>query len=91
MEGFAEIVSDLISGTAVEKNDLELSRLRALPPDEQLEVGVVLHEAIQQESLSPGLRQERLMRVRTIEQALVYLSSSESDEYSIDYLEQDHM
>jgi hypothetical protein len=91
MDGFAEVVSDLISGTAVEKNELELAKLRALPPDKQLEVGIILHESNQQESLPPGLRQERLMRVMTIEQALVYLISSEANEYSTDYLEQGHM
>jgi len=49
MEKFA----DLISGTAVEKDEVELARLKKLPPREQLEIGFILREAMLQEDISP--------------------------------------
>jgi hypothetical protein len=73
MEGFAEVVRDLISGTAVEKNELELARLRALPPDEQLEVGIVLREAMLRRKFSPDRRQNRLVSVKNVEDARNFL------------------
>jgi hypothetical protein len=90
-EEFAEVLADLIRGTAVEEDALEVAKLRKLSPDEQLEVSIVLWEAMQQKNCSPELRQESLARVRTIEQALGYLNSSESDRCSTDSLEQDQV
>ncbi len=78
MEGFAEVFAYLISGTAVENDEVELTRLRKLPPKEQLEVGIVLREAMLQEKISPDLRQARLAEVRNVEDARSFLNRGES-------------
>jgi hypothetical protein len=82
VEEVAELLAELLRGTVVENNELELNWLRKLSPKEQLEVGIVLREAMQQGKISPELRQERLGRVRTVEEALSYLNSSESNRCS---------
>lgn len=77
MEGFTEVIENLLRGTAVEKNELELARLRKLSPKEQLEVGIVFREAMLQEKISSELRKERLARVRNVEEARSFLYRSE--------------
>jgi hypothetical protein len=79
VRGFEEAVADLINGTTIGNDEVELAQLRELPPQRQLEVGIVLREAMQQRKISPEHRKERLMQVRTVEEALSYLNSSESD------------
>jgi hypothetical protein len=86
MEEVAELLAELLRGTGVENNELELNRLSKLSPKEQLEVGLVLREAMQQGKMSPEHRQAKLMRVRTVEEALSYLNSSESDKCSTRYV-----
>ena len=81
MEEDAEVLAHLISGTAVEKDEVELARLRKLAPKEQLEVGIVLREARLQEKLSPELRQERLAGVRNVQDARSFLNCSKSGEF----------
>jgi hypothetical protein len=66
-------VEELLSGTAVQDDELELARLRKLPLDEQLEIGIVLREARRQEKLPPELRQERLARVSNVKDARSFL------------------
>jgi hypothetical protein len=79
VRGFEEAVADLINGTTIGNDEVELAQLRELPPQRQLEVGIVLREAMQQRKISLEHRKERLMQVRTVEEALSYLNSSESD------------
>lgn len=81
MEKFVEVFADLISGTSVEKDEVELARLRKLPPKEQLEIGFVLREAMLQEKTSPDLRQARLAGVRNVEDARRFLDCDESGEF----------
>jgi hypothetical protein len=45
---------ELIRGTAIENNEAELTRLRKLPPREQLEVGMVMYAAMNQKSFLAG-------------------------------------
>ena len=77
MEDFTQVITHLLSGTAVEKNALELARLRKLPPNEQLEVGIVLREAMLQEEIPPERRQERLVKIRNVEDARRFLYCSQ--------------
>lgn len=74
MEEFAEVLAHLISGTAVENNAVAMAQLRKLPPKEQLEVGIVLREAMLQEKISPDLRQAGLIGVRNVEDARSFLN-----------------
>ncbi len=70
MRGFEKPVADLIRGTAMEDNEVEQARLRKLPLEEQLEVGIVLYEAMLQEKrpngVRNGVRDGRLAGVRSI-------------------------
>jgi hypothetical protein len=67
---------ELIRGTAIENNEAELTRLRKLPPREQLEVGMVMYEAMHQEKASSRLRNEKLAEVRSVVAAQRFLDSS---------------
>ncbi len=71
------IVTDLIRGTPMENDERELTRLRELPPKEQVEVGIVLRTAMMQEE-SPKAQNERLARVRSVEDARRFLSEGPS-------------
>lgn len=46
MEELAKSVTELIRGTAIENNELELAKLKRLPLEEQVEVGIVLRSAM---------------------------------------------
>ncbi len=79
MEGFEVVVADLLRGTAIENNKDELVRLRKLLPEEQLEVAVVLHEAMVQEKRSDnGGGNARLAEVRSVADARRFLDQSRS-------------
>jgi hypothetical protein len=60
MEGFEGAVEDLLRGTAIENDEDELARLRRLPLEKQLEVGLILHEAMLQKKHLNGFRNGRL-------------------------------
>ena len=77
MSGFDKSVADLISGTAIEGDESELARLRKLPFEEQLEVGIVLHEAMLQKKHSDtGGSNARLAGVRSVADARRFLDQS---------------
>ena len=78
MEGFEEVVADLLRGTAIENNEDELVRLRKLPPEEQLEVGLVLHETILQKKHPNRYRNERLAGIRSVADAQRFLDQGQS-------------
>jgi hypothetical protein len=67
---------ELIRGTAIENNEAELARLRKLPQKEQLEVGMVMYAAMNQEKLPSRLRDEKLAKVRSVVDAQRFLDSS---------------
>ncbi len=73
-----EIVADLIRGTSMENDERELTRLRELPPKEQVEVSIVLRTAMMQGEESPKVQNERLARVRSVEDARRFLSEGPS-------------
>ncbi len=49
MRELAKSVADLIRGTAIVNNEFELAKLRQLPPEDQIEFGIVLRAAMFQE------------------------------------------
>jgi outer membrane protein TolC len=78
MRDIERAITVLIRDTAVENDEAELARLRNLPPEEQLEVGMVLHEAMRQATTVPnGYVNERLLRVRSVAAAQQYLLAPE--------------
>ena len=76
MRGFEKPVADLIRGTVIEDDEVEVALLRKLPLEEQLEVGFVLHEAMLQEKRPNGVRNERLVGVRSVADARRFLDQS---------------
>jgi hypothetical protein len=76
VRGFDKPVADLIRSTAIEGDEVELARLRQLPLKEQLEVGIVLHEAMLQEKRSEEVGNERLAGVRSVADARRFLDQS---------------
>jgi hypothetical protein len=76
VEGFERAVADLLRGTAIENNADELVRLRKLPPEEQLEVGFVLHEAMLQRKHPNRSKDERLAGVSSVADARRFLDQS---------------
>ena len=78
MEGFEGAVADLLRGTAIENNADELVRLRKLPPEEQLEVGIVLHEAMLQKKHPNGFKDRRIAGVRSVADARWFLDQGRS-------------
>ena len=72
------IVADLIRGIPMENDERELTRLRELPPKEQVEVGIVLRTAMMQGEESPKVQNERLAGVRSVEEARRFLSEGPS-------------
>jgi hypothetical protein len=76
VEGFEGAVADLLRGTAIENNADELVRLRKLPPEEQLEVGFVLHEAMLHKKHPNGFKGGRLAGVRSVADARHFLDQS---------------
>jgi hypothetical protein len=76
MRGFAKPVADLIRSTAIESDEVELAQLRKLPLREQLEVGIVLYEAMLQQKRSEEAGNERLAGVRSVEDARRFLDQS---------------
>jgi hypothetical protein len=76
MRDFAKPVADLIRSTAIESDELELAQLRKLPLREQLEVGIVLYEAMLQQKRSKEAGNERLAGVRNVEEARRFLDQS---------------
>ena len=76
MRDFAKPVADLIRSTAIESDEVELARLRKLPLREQLEVGIVLYEAMVQQKRSEEAGNERLAGVRSVEDARRFLDQS---------------
>jgi hypothetical protein len=81
MRGFEKPVADLIHGTAIADDEVELTLLRELPLEEQLEVGFVLHEAMLQEKRSSGVGNGRLVGVRSIVEAQRFLEQSRGFPY----------
>ena len=73
MRGFEKAVADLFRGTAIEDDEVELAQLRMLSLEEQLQIGLVLHEAMLQEKYPHGIGNERLSRVRSIADARRFL------------------
>jgi hypothetical protein len=69
---------ELIRGTAIENNKAELTRLRKLPPRKQLEVGMVMYAAMNQEKLPSRLQNEKLAEVRSVVAAKRFLYSSKA-------------
>ncbi len=80
MRGFDKPVADLIRGTAIEDDEVELARLRQLPLEEQLEVGIVLHEAMLQEKRSEETRNARLAGVRSVADARRFLDHQKTSQ-----------
>jgi hypothetical protein len=79
MRDIERAITVLIRDTAVENDEAELARLRNLPPEEQLEVGMVLHEAMRQATVpNSSYVNERLLRVRSVAAAQQYLLAPES-------------
>jgi hypothetical protein len=78
VESFEGAVADLLRGTPIENNADELVRLRKLPPEEQLEVGFVLHEAMLQKKHPNGFKDGRLAGVRSVADARRFLDQSRS-------------
>jgi hypothetical protein len=76
MRGFEKHIADLIRGTVIEDNEVELARLRKLSLEEQLEVSFVLHEAMLQEKRPNGVRNRRLAGVRSVADARRFLDQS---------------
>jgi hypothetical protein len=70
-------VADLIRGTAIASDEVELARLSKLPLEEQLEVGIVLYEAMFQEKRSSnGGGNPTLAGVRSVAAARIFLDRS---------------
>ena len=63
----------LLSGTTIEEDEHELAQLRKLPVKEQLEVGLVLREAMRQEK--DGLHNEHLAGVKSVAAAQRFLDT----------------
>jgi hypothetical protein len=79
MRDIERAITVLIRDTAVENDEAELARLRNLPPEEQLEVGMVLHEAMRQATVAnSSYVNERLLRVRSVAAAQQYLLAPEA-------------
>ncbi len=79
MRDIERAITVLIRDTAVENDEAELARLRNLPPEEQLEVGMVLHEAMRQATVpNSSYVNERLLRVRSVAAAQEYLLAPEA-------------
>jgi hypothetical protein len=78
MKDIERAITVLIRDTAVENDEAELAQLRNLPPAEQLEVGMVLHEAMRQATVPNGYVNERLLRVRSVAAAQEYLLAPEA-------------
>ncbi len=68
-ESEKKIVADLIRGTAVENNELELAKLRKLPLKEQIEVGIVLRTAMLQGKAHPEPLNGELGKVSYVAEA----------------------
>ncbi len=78
-----KIVADLIRGTAVENNELELAELRKLPLVEQIEVGIVLRTAMLQRKDHPESPNGELGEVSCVAEARRLLDkSSETHPYT---------
>ena len=69
MRELAQTVADLISGTAVENNELELAKLKELPLEEQIEVGIVLRTAMLRGQDHPEPRNGEFEEVRSVAEA----------------------
>jgi hypothetical protein len=69
MKELAKSVTDLIRGTAIENNELELAKLRELPLEEQIEVGIVLRTAMLRGKEHPELGNGELGEVRSVAEA----------------------
>jgi hypothetical protein len=69
MEELAKSVTELIRGTAVENNELEMVKLRELPLEEQIEVGIVLRTAMLRGKDHPESRNGELGEVRSVAEA----------------------
>jgi hypothetical protein len=79
MRDIERAITVLIRDTAVENDEAELARLRNLLPEEQLEVGMVLHEAMRQATVpKSSYVNERLLRVRSVAAAQEYLFAPEA-------------
>lgn len=69
MEELAKSVTDLIRGTPIENNELELARLRELTLEEQIEVGIVLRSAMLRGKDHPEPRNGELGEVSSVAEA----------------------
>ena len=76
MRGFEKAVADLFRGTPIMDDEVELAQLRMLPLEEQLQIGLVLHEAMLQEKRSKGVGNGRLVGMRSVADARRFLEQS---------------
>jgi hypothetical protein len=73
LEKFKKALMDLLRGTAIENDAVELARLSDLAPHKQLEVGFVLRAAMfEAKATTPGGTTE-LAEVRSVDAALHFL------------------
>ncbi len=69
MEELAKSVTAPNRGTALENNELELAKLRELPIEEQIEVGIVLRTAKLRGKDHPEPQNGELGEVRSVAEA----------------------
>ena len=69
MKELAKCVTELIRGTAIERNQLELAKLRELPLEEQIDVGIVLRTAMLRGKDHPEPGNGELGEVRSVAEA----------------------
>ncbi len=73
MRELKKSVTDLIRGTAIENDEHELTHLKKLPLQEQLEVGIVLRTAMLQKKAPLEAQDKRLEEVRSVIDARRFL------------------
>jgi hypothetical protein len=69
MKELAKSVAELIRGTALENNELELAKLKRLPLEEQVEVGIVLRTAMLRGREHPEPHNGELGEVQSVAEA----------------------
>ena len=77
MRDLPKPVADLIRGTAIASDEVELARLSNFPLKEQLEIGIVLYEAMLQEKRPDnGGSNPTLAGLRSVTDARAFLVRS---------------
>ena len=80
MRKWEKALTDLLGDTAIENDEIELARLRKLPPIKQLEVGFVLRAAMPEDGASKREEVSELAKVRSVDDALRFLYPDDSKE-----------